>query len=352
MQHSNPSMKQPTSMSTSTTTLNQKKIDNIKESDINPKILGGETKQLQPPLTNAIQKQSPSKSNQPPLQTPASTLSNNPYSYMQQPSADVSIQPPSSSSLSPCNTNNGVDSMVLRKRVNFKLSNSPQKQNSKDLVAFGSPKGGNPNVAIKTSDSIPLTPLMSAPSQTHHQNAFPSISASNELVHATTSLRRMKIPSPPQAYNPSNRMMSRGSHRKDMCPLMITRETKIKNVVYNGTYPIDDPISSRFNEDVEENEDYEENEDEDEEDYEDFDEYEEGEYAENNDDVEKHPSYTIKELIQNKGISLNYQKMKYDFEKSFQQFDQILDRRAGYDRKGDVLAGKTITKSFDIDEPL
>lgn len=128
-------------------------------------------------------------------------------------------------------------------------------------------------------------------------------------------------------------------HPNKLIPYKVSREMKIKNVVYNGTYPIDDPISSRF----EEEEIYAQDDCEDV--YEDQDDYE----VDDDDDDDggggggDDGSWTMKELIQDKNIGFNnYSKMKNDFEKSFKEFERILERKSG----------RSEVKSFDIDEPL
>lgn len=126
---------------------------------------------------------------------------------------------------------------------------------------------------------------------------------------------------------------------KPHCLDIYNKTMKIKNVVYNGTFPIDLPLSSRFNE-FEDNYDessvneYDEDENENEQ-YED-------DYLE--DDSEPRTSLSMNELLKDKEINLNYGKVKYDFENSFLEFEKILDKNNGT-RRRDV-------KSFNIDEPI
>lgn len=132
----------------------------------------------------------------------------------------------------------------------------------------------------------------------------------------------------------SNALMKfeRRNLNKPHCLDIYNKTMKIKNVVYNGTFPIDEPLSSRFNE-------FEDKYDEsslnkyDEEDNEPFD-----------GDSEPRSSLSMNQLLKDKEINLNYGKVKYDFENSFLEFEKILDKNSGA-RRRDV-------KSFNIDEPL
>lgn len=87
-----------------------------------------------------------------------------------------------------------------------------------------------------------------------------------------------------------------------------------KKVVFNGTFPIDDPISSRFNESSDED-DENVDEDEDEDDYEN----EQGECSDR--------GVSIEELIVDRKVKLNYKKMMNEYERSFAAFDQLMASR-------------------------
>lgn len=195
--------------------------------------------------------------------------------------------------------------MILRKRVNFKLNNSNNNEENK-LICNNKINTNFNNQSLVKFD-------------VKKQQKLPAAAIKNSgIIDLKT---------------------------RDMCPLLMTRETKIKNVVYNGTYPIDNPISSRFDEaygdDEEEGEDYYKEDDGVDEDY-DEDDYE----------PDKHPSYTMKELIENKNIKINYNKMKFDFQQSFLKFDQFLDRRSGGNRRRVQRGEINEIRSFDIDEPM
>lgn len=215
-----------------------------------------------------------------------------------------------------CDSSNN---MILRKRVNFKLNNN-------------SNINSNPIVDQQGSSSS-----SSSINNFHNQNNKILVKFDGKPKYGPLNMSRMK--KSPGIIDLKTR---------EMCPLMMTRETKIKNVVYNGTFPIDNPISSRFD-GSHENDD---NDDEaDEEDYYKEDGEEDEEYDEDDFGPEKHPSYTMKELIANKNIKINYNKMKFDFQQSFMKFDQFLDRRGGTGGGRGRAEIKEI-RSFDIDEPM
>lgn len=84
-----------------------------------------------------------------------------------------------------------------------------------------------------------------------------------------------------------------------------------KKVVFNGTFPIDDPISSRFNESSDNDDDDDDNVD----DYEN----EQGECSDR--------GVSIEELIVDRKVKLNYKKMMNEYERSFAAFDQLMASR-------------------------
>lgn len=88
-----------------------------------------------------------------------------------------------------------------------------------------------------------------------------------------------------------------------------------KKVVFNGTFPIDDPISSRFNESNESSDsddDYNDDVVEDEENV-------EGECCDR--------GVSIEELIVDRKVKLNYKKMMKEYEESFAAFDKLMASR-------------------------
>lgn len=87
-----------------------------------------------------------------------------------------------------------------------------------------------------------------------------------------------------------------------------------KKVVFNGTFPIDDPISSRFDESNESSYDDEEEDDDD-----DDDEIEQGECSDR--------GVSIEELVVDRKVKLNYKKMMNEYERSFAAFDQLMASR-------------------------
>lgn len=131
----------------------------------------------------------------------------------------------------------------------------------------------------------------------------------------------------------SNALMKfeRRNLNKPHCLDIYNKTMKIKNVVYNGTFPIDEPLSSRFNE-VDDDK-YDDNS---------LNEYDEEENEPFDD--EPRSSLSMNQLLKDKEINLNYGKVKYDFENSFLEFEKILDKNSGT-RRRDV-------KSFNIDEPM
>lgn len=90
-----------------------------------------------------------------------------------------------------------------------------------------------------------------------------------------------------------------------------------KKVVFHGTYPIDDPISSRFDESNEPPDDDDEDDDDDE--FDDDDENEEDECSDR--------GVSIEELIVDRKVKLNYKKMMNEYERSFAAFDQLMASR-------------------------
>lgn len=86
-----------------------------------------------------------------------------------------------------------------------------------------------------------------------------------------------------------------------------------KKVVFNGTFPIDDPISSRFDESESES-DVDDDDDDD-----------------NDDDDEQNEccdrGVSIEELIVDRKVKLNYNKMMNEYERSFAAFDQLMATR-------------------------
>lgn len=96
-----------------------------------------------------------------------------------------------------------------------------------------------------------------------------------------------------------------------------------KKVVFNGTFPIDDPISSRFDDSNESSDD--------DADADDDEEYDEDEEDDDGDEVEQGEccdrGLSIEELIVDRKVKLNYKKMMNEYERSFAAFDQLMASR-------------------------
>lgn len=113
----------------------------------------------------------------------------------------------------------------------------------------------------------------------------------------------------------------------------------VKSVVFNGTFPIDEPISSRFDE-YDDGQDSQSN-------YSDWDgEDLIGGQSENEIPIKNDGfggGISIDQLISNKNIKFNYEKMKNEYDRSFSAFDNLLDQR---NRR------RLLKNTFDIDEPI
>lgn len=122
------------------------------------------------------------------------------------------------------------------------------------------------------------------------------------------------------------------------------RASTVKNIVFNGTYPIDYPLKSRFdNNDIDHEagrpyrarySDYDD-------DYDDEDITSEDEDVEDPDE-DSHASWTMQELIADKSVHFNYSKMCDEIQHSFEQFERFLTK------KNEARPVRT----FDIDGPL
>lgn len=138
-----------------------------------------------------------------------------------------------------------------------------------------------------------------------------------------------------------------------------TKQTLSSGIVFNGTYPIDDPVSSRFHnqyvyneydedaydEEEEEGLEAKDNADDDEDSvYDNFEHHQQrtpiaaGDKNNYEDNVK---GYSIDELVQNKNIKFNFDKMKAEYDRSFREFDRIVDRK----RCENV-------RTFNIDAPI
>lgn len=174
-----------------------------------------------------------------------------------------------------------------------------------------------------------------------------------------------------------------------------------KHIVYNGTFPIDMPLTASYNnydpeanfnrEDFSNYQAYESdsNEDDDEDDENEYDDYQEDEdevqqYENNyllNQDLESlqhHKSlaaygilkaktkgkpslpqtqkppqvWSMQELINDPSIPLNYKKMCNEVEQSLQEFEQYIDSKSNSDDKAFKMAKPPVLRTFNIDDPI
>lgn len=99
---------------------------------------------------------------------------------------------------------------------------------------------------------------------------------------------------------------------------------QLKKVIYNGTYPIDDPLSSRFDEGsgmelVHHRED------------------------DNDDEEDEKESFSIRDLIEDESIDINYSRMKLEFQRSCTEFETFLKKREMKEKQ------KKFWLTFDVD---
>lgn len=100
-----------------------------------------------------------------------------------------------------------------------------------------------------------------------------------------------------------------------------SQDSSLKNIVFNGTYPIDKPYSSRFD-------------------------LGDDEFSDNYPREPSNPNaLSIQELINNKNIKLNCMNMRKEFQTSVMKFEEYLARK-------NVSGDKPkLVKTFSIDEP-
>lgn len=94
-------------------------------------------------------------------------------------------------------------------------------------------------------------------------------------------------------------------------------ERNVKNVVFNGTFPIDYPLKSRFESDGS-------SPDED----------------EREEEAEAFKTMSMQELVESKNVKVNLAQMRKEFEVSFSEFEKFLAK------------GRPTSSTFAIDEPL
>lgn len=138
----------------------------------------------------------------------------------------------------------------------------------------------------------------------------------NDAVHEQLFNNEPKKTSalPPPSTAPNSKLMRQMGVlkvNKKLCGSV--KKKRGKKVVFNGTFPIDDPISSRFDGCDDEVSD----EDDDDED--------------DNDDDETEccdRGVSIEELVVDRKVKLNYKKMMNEYERSFAAFDQLMASRS------------------------
>lgn len=149
--------------------------------------------------------------------------------------------------------------------------------------------------------------------------------AVNEPCHNESKTNKLPPP-PPQ----STATQSKGRLMRQMGVLKVNKKLSggvkkrtAKKVVFNGTFPIDDPISSRFdgcNDTSDDDDDEVEDEDEeDDNDDNDVDDNDDGECCDR--------GVSIEELVSDRKVKLNYKKMMNEYERSFAAFDQLMASR-------------------------
>lgn len=107
----------------------------------------------------------------------------------------------------------------------------------------------------------------------------------------------------------------------------LDRDTKIKNVVYNGTFPIDYPLKSRFEKIGSSCSSANE---------------EEEEIGDGGEECEALKTMSMKELVKDRNVKFNLAKMRKEFQESLSEFEKFL-------AKG---RPNRIASTFAIDEPL
>lgn len=127
---------------------------------------------------------------------------------------------------------------------------------------------------------------------------------------------------------PNNQQLYEVSNQTAMCTDLVTydptKQTGIENrtvstrkkVVFNGTFPIDEPISRKHKSKRHSNE------------------------IVPREERSSNRSWSIQELIRDESIKINYGRMRMDYEKSFTEFERFLEKKNFQEK---------FFKSFDVD---
>lgn len=193
-----------------------------------------------------------------------------------------------------------INNHVTRRRVNFRLNNT-------ETTSKGLKKSQPPNAMLRSVVKLDK-------SKCRRPNVARNRAGDDASAGSSSSS--------------GEGVVKRGVRRKPT--------TAMKNVIFNGTFPIDDPFSSRFEGDDDDellseqsDDDGRANDDDDEDEYKkDFD--------------GPSQSYSMDRLISDRNIKMNYAKMKDEFQKSFQEFEEYI---AAKNRTKNI-------KTFDIDGPI
>lgn len=259
-------------------------------------------------------------------------------------------------------SNSRVNLLRSKNVVAADLSTNLRKRTN-NLIKFNNPDNNN-IVKMPTLLQSELLLSSAAPSSSSHIQHDNNNKISAKLAHRNQLTNSLDI------YQRDNySRLNDHNFRK--------RPTISSNgIVFNGTYPIDDPVSSRFHNEYIYNEydedNYEEDDDDDQEDdnddddeddddndgdYDDQDlyaynnlkgnvaEYNNSSQVENKNKTVNYEDnvkgYSIDELVHNKKIKINFDKMKAEYDRSFKAFDEIIDKN----RRKNV-------RTFNIDAPI
>lgn len=204
--------------------------------------------------------------------------------------------------------------------------------------------------------------------QTTHRCHYKNVVCNTTTTTTTTTTTQQAVKSVNFCINkfePKNNLKYPGDlNRIPECPVTPPK------LVFNGTYPIDNPMSSRFvhkrlaynddhdyyyerdedddDDDDEDDEDDDEDGDEDDEEDDTFEDYEivtakqTSQNFVNNDIYENRvKGYSLNEIINDKNIKINFSKMKEEYDRSFRAFDQMIERK-----------NRNYAKTFNIDAPI
>lgn len=191
------------------------------------------------------------------------------------------------------------------------------------------------------------TNYLSAPPASNHEVSVPPNPASttgirkrvNFLLNKPLDTKNpLSVPSSPEPEIAMRKVLRKTRKKQQIGQVkkFSNNETFMKNVVYNGTYPIDRPVKSRFvpqPKKVDSCSSLSE-----------LDEHEEEEY------LKKAESRAIKnismqELVEDTNVKFNVSKMRQELHKSLAEFEKFL-------AKGAPLPARKNVQTFAIDEPL